>query len=218
MPWPKRILLVRHAQSEGNVLTVEQQVSYPVADWKYDLTELGIRQAEATGRYLRASLPSPDAVLCSHARRAARTARICYPDAEIVEDVRLAELTFGIGHVLTWEEIDRQFPAEKERRERMGRFQYRPPGGENGPDLELRIHSLMQTLRDQWSGRSVVLFTHHHWLIHFCRIAERTSIAEAVEQYDTTAFANASVTEFVPDRRRDRSGRLRTVRKNHVPA
>ncbi|MFC1638792.1 histidine phosphatase family protein [Patescibacteria group bacterium] len=217
MSWPSSLIVVRHAESEGNVLSIEDQAHYPKADWRYDLTPRGVRQARITGRYLRVLCPSPDVVLSSHCLRAKQTAELCYPDAEIVEDPRLAEITFGIGHVLTWDEVFARYPEEKEHRERMGPYQYRPSGGENGPDLELRIHSFIETVKADWRDRTVAVFTHHHWILHHRRIAERLTVDDLVKSYDCEQFANASVTTYEP--RADTAGnvRLRATETNLVP-
>lgn len=47
---PRRIILVRHGQSEGNV---DASVYTREADWRVPLTELGFREAEEAGRKIR---------------------------------------------------------------------------------------------------------------------------------------------------------------------
>lgn len=49
-PRPKRIILVRHGQSEGNV---DESVYTRVADPKVGLTEKGVEEAEECGRKMR---------------------------------------------------------------------------------------------------------------------------------------------------------------------
>ncbi|MCE5166293.1 hypothetical protein HAX54_016983, partial [Datura stramonium] len=48
--WPKRIILVRHGESEGNV---DKNVYATVPDHRVQLTEKGIEQAKKAGELIR---------------------------------------------------------------------------------------------------------------------------------------------------------------------
>lgn len=47
---PKRLILIRHGQSEGNI---DHSVYASVPDSRLHLTDLGWRQARAAGKYMR---------------------------------------------------------------------------------------------------------------------------------------------------------------------
>ncbi|MEK7591758.1 MAG: hypothetical protein AAB508_00005, partial [Patescibacteria group bacterium] len=51
MPWPSELVLVRHAESEGNILSVNERASFNLATHAYPLTKKGRRQAIITGQF-----------------------------------------------------------------------------------------------------------------------------------------------------------------------
>ena len=145
MGWPRRLVLVRHGESKGNLLSVNERAQYEVATHAYELTERGRKQAAITGKYLRREFDKFDIYYTSYYVRAKQTMRIMYPRAKVYEDPRLAESQRGIWHTMTKDEIARFYPGELERKRREGLYHFRPLGGENWPDVELRIHSFMGT-------------------------------------------------------------------------
>ena len=93
----------------------------------------------------------PDLVLCSPYVRAARTAELALAGTEVpVEsDERLRERDLGAFDGLTGTGIRESFPGESERRSAMGKFYYRPPGGESWTDVALRVRHLLAELRQE---------------------------------------------------------------------
>src|SRR5215218_3566482 len=80
--WPEKMWLVRHGQSQGNVARDAadeaglHEIDIEVRDVDVPLSDLGMKQAEATGRWF-ASLASPERpeiVLSSPYLRARQTA------------------------------------------------------------------------------------------------------------------------------------------------
>ncbi|TAK04666.1 histidine phosphatase family protein [Patescibacteria group bacterium] len=197
MSWPRNLVLVRHAESEGNVRSVEERAHYEVPTHDYALTERGIRQAEVTGGFVRENFAVEEAVrYVSYYRRSKETmGRVC-SGLKAYEDPRLAEGQRGIWHTMTEEDIARQYPGEVERKRREGLYHYRAPGGENWPDIELRIHSFLGTLSRDYEDRTVVIVCHGHWLILLQRLIHHFSIEEAVRRYREGVFENASVTLY----------------------
>ncbi len=197
MAWPEVVVLVRHAESKGNVLSADERAECDVGTHKYGITSLGDRQAEITGGYLNDEFPEGfDAYYSSYYIRTKQTMRKMFPDAKIYEDPRLAEAQRGIWHVMTQEQVEKSLPFEVIRKEREGLYHYRPIGGENWPDVELRIHSFLGTLFRDYGGKKVMMVVHGHWLILFQRLIEHFSIEEAVARYNGKVYANASVTIY----------------------
>lgn len=196
MGWPKKLVLVRHAESLGNVHDANERTKLDLSTHSYPLTERGVRQAEITGEYLRNSFPSFDVHYVSYYERSKETMRIMFPEARVYEDPRLAEAQRGIWHVMTREEIQEKMPWEITRREREGYYHYRPFGGENWPDIELRIHSFLTTLSRDYEGQNVVMVVHGNWLILFQRLIHRFSIDQAMADYKRGKFHNASMTIY----------------------
>ena len=166
---PDRIILVRHAESAGNV---NKHVYSMIPDRKLPLTETGKAQAESAGVVLREELERDGAPFnlvfyISPYRRSYETYQgisKALPSKSIVgvfEDVQLREQDFG----------NFQDPSDKrkEMKERLefGRFFYRFPNGESGADVYDRITIFEDHLvRDINAGRfaqgntNLVLVTH----------------------------------------------------------
>ncbi len=195
MGWPELIVFVRHGESAGNVLTVEERAAFEQPTHAYPLTERGRRQAEITGAYVRERFRPFDVCWSSYYRRAKETAALVF-HGKVYEDARLAEGQRGIYHTYTRDELMRYFPKEIERKKREGLYHHRPIGGENWPDIELRIHSFLGTLARDGDGKRVLIVGHGHWLILFQKLLEHFGIEEAERRYREGAVANASVTMF----------------------
>lgn len=156
-PRPRRIVLVRHGQSEGNV---DESAYGRVPDPLIGLTPKGRSQAEDSGRRLHrlfsGSGESEDEsseqnwkvyFYVSPYRRTLETLRglgraFSAPRiAGVREEPRLREQDFGNFQ-------DREkMRVEKETRRRYGRFFYRFPDGESAADVYDRITGFRETLR-----------------------------------------------------------------------
>jgi len=196
MPWPKELVLVRHAESEGNVLTVDERAQYDIGTHAYGLTPRGVEQARVTGQFLRRAWPNFDVYYTSYYKRSRQTMAIMYPEAKVYEDPRLAEAQRGLWHTMTEAEIKHHLPFEILRRQREDLYHYRPLGGENWPDVELRIHSFLGTLHRDCGDKRVLMVVHGHWLILFQRLIHHFSTEEALERYRQKIVSNASVTVY----------------------
>jgi broad specificity phosphatase PhoE len=197
MGWPKLLVLVRHAQSLGNTLSIDERTAYECSAHAYPLTALGREQASITGKWLWREFGDFDVRYTSYYARARETMSLLYPNAkEALVDSRLAEVQHGIFHVLTHGDIGRLLPWEMARKEREGNYHFLPLGGENWPNVELRIHSFLDALARDCDGKKVLIVVHGHWLILFQRLINHFSIEEAMRRYREHVIENASVTVY----------------------
>ncbi|MDO8467045.1 MAG: histidine phosphatase family protein [bacterium] len=199
MGWPRKLVLVRHAQSTGNLLTVEQRADLPEPAHEYELTELGCQQAEITGLYLKKRFCEFDACFSSHYLRARQTLAIAMPNAKAIEDSRLAEAQRGIWHRMNKEKVCQLYPGEVERREQEDLYQYRPIGGENWPDIEMRIHSFRQSLFLEHDDEKVLAIVHGNWFNLFQKVNDGLTAEEVLHRYKLDNHGvvdNASVTIY----------------------
>lgn len=195
--WPQLLVLVRHAESTGNIMTADERARSGLGTNDYPLTPHGHQQAEITGKYLNTTYGKFDHYITSYYRRTKQTLKIMYPHARPFEDSRLVEGQRGIWHTMTDEQIGKEFPREKSRRKLEGLYHYRPFGGENWGDIELRIYSFLETLRHDYAGKKVLVSVHGNWLILLDRIMHQRSIKDAMCRYKKKQHAqNASVTVF----------------------
>ncbi len=196
MGWPELFVFVRHGESAGNVLSPDERAAFEQPTHKYPLTERGRQQSALTGAYLKDLYGDFDVVWSSYYVRARETAAILVPGRKVWEDARLAEGQRGRFHTMSKAEIEQHMPWELRAKEREGSYHYRPPGGENWPDIEQRIHSFLGTLARDGDGKRVLVVGHGHWLILFQKLVEHFSIEEAVRRYQAGAAPNASVTVY----------------------
>ncbi len=185
--WPERLWLVRHGQSQGNVArdaaqeAGQHEIDIEVRDVDVPLSELGIRQAEAAGRWF-AALPRdelPEIVLASPYVRARQTAEIICAQGLLaggldhaIVDERLREREFGIFDRLTTMGIRDRFPEEATHRRRLGKFYHRPPGGESWADVILRLRSMLNTINLHYCDRRVLIVCHQVVILCFRYILE----------------------------------------------
>ncbi len=173
--WPQTLWVVRHGQSAGNVARDQAEAAgLPVIDIQFrdidtPLSDLGAAQSRALGRWF-GSLPAerrPDVVLCSPYLRALETARILADAAgawggsvRIRQDERLREKEFGILDRLTRRGIAQKHPELDAQRAHVGKFYFRPPGGESWCDVILRLRSLTEMVTREHAAQRVLIVAH----------------------------------------------------------
>jgi broad specificity phosphatase PhoE len=173
--WPCTLWIVRHGQSAGNVARdLAEAAGHPfidIAERDIDtpLSELGRRQARALGQWF-GELPRqrrPDVVLCSPYVRARETARLLLESSGIPRDAvrlrfdeRLREKEFGILDRLTVHGIREKYPELSEQRSHVGKFYFRPPGGESWCDVILRLRSLLEMMTREHGAQRVLVVGH----------------------------------------------------------
>jgi broad specificity phosphatase PhoE len=72
----------------------------------------------------------------------------------------ISEKEFGRLHGLLPKSVKERFPVEYAARQRDGKYWYRFPGGENYPDVEMRVSSFIEKVARQYAGKSVLVVTH----------------------------------------------------------
>jgi broad specificity phosphatase PhoE len=75
-------------------------------------------------------------------------------------DERLREKEFGILDRLTRHGIAAKFPELSEQRKHVGKFYFRPPGGESWCDVILRLRSLTEMITREHAGERVLVVAH----------------------------------------------------------
>ncbi|GGY13515.1 histidine phosphatase family protein [Massilia dura] len=213
--WPQQIWIVRHGQSAGNVARdaaeAASQFLIDIADRDMDvpLSALGEQQAAALAGWFAAMPPEerPNVVLFSpyvRARETAMTIVNSLPRDELLTvatDERLREKEFGIIDRLTPLGIADKFPELHEQRRHVGKFYFRPPGGESWCDVILRLRNMLETITREYRGERVLVVGHQVIVNCFRYLLERMD-EEAILAIDRAAdVPNCSVTSyrFKPD-------------------
>ena len=221
--WPQVLWIVRHGQSAGNVArelaeaASEPLIDVATRDMDTPLSELGERQALALGRWFGAMAPDaqPNVVLCSPYVRAVQTTELLLDAAGIDggrlahrHDERLREKEFGLLDRLTKLGIRDKYPELAEQRAHVGKFYFRPPGGESWCDVILRLRSLLDTLTRE-HRRDRVLIVAHQVIVNCMRyLFERMSEAQIMAIDRAADVPNCAVTSYTFDPRAGRAGKL----------
>jgi len=195
VPYPNCVVFVRHAESVGNIRTREEQRSFPVGTNMYELSPRGREQARLTGERVRELFPNPDRILRSYYARTNETARFLYPDREIREDALLAERDRGMWTDAFEAEVQQHAPWEIRRRDAQGSYHYRPPGGENLPDVQMRVREFRRSLKFNYSEKTIVVVGHSQWILLWQAIVHGWSMEETTARYHDKAalVENASI-------------------------
>jgi broad specificity phosphatase PhoE len=207
--------LLRHGQSQGNVIRAAaaadaEELDIPLRDMDVPLSDLGRQQAEAFGGWLHGSPNElrPTVVVSSPYRRAVDTAKIVMEAAQLpgtlVTDERLRERDLGMMDLLTLRGFAVRFPLEAAHRQRLGKFYYRPPGGESWVDVALRCRSLRDSVAREHAARRVLLVAHEVVIIMFRYLLEDLGEEGALALSKDAAIANCSLTAYA----RSDDGRL----------
>jgi len=174
--WPALLWIIRHGQSAGNVARDAAEaagqalIDVEFRDIDTPLSELGVEQSRALGRWF-AQLPEyerPQVILASPYVRARDTAHLILAEAgwktgtdvRLRLDERLREKEFGILDRLTKHGIRAKYPELDSQRTHVGKFYFRPPGGESWCDVILRLRSLTEMVTREHAGERVLVVAH----------------------------------------------------------
>ncbi|WP_426516716.1 histidine phosphatase family protein [Diaminobutyricibacter sp. McL0618] len=203
----EKLLLIRHGESTANVaattaeLTGEETIAVSSRDADVPLSPLGERQAVSLAPRLEADFGAaagPPLVWASPYLRAIRTAQLALGDIPFGIDERLRDRELGIIDALTARGVEARLPDEAARRRWLGKFYYRPPGGEAWTDVALRLRSFMRDV-ESTPDRSLVLFTHDAVVSLFLYVLLGWTEQQLDEFLLTRVVGNASVTTLVRD-------------------
>lgn len=203
-----QLILVRHGESDGNLAAAEadrigaETIAVPARDADVLLSARGREQAAALGEHLGTLGPDevPESIWTSPYLRAQETARIAIEvsglQLPLRLDERLRDRELGVLDALTSLGVQRRLPLDAARRNWLGKFYYRPPGGESWADVALRVRSLLADLDREEDGRRVLLVCHDAVISLFRYVAERIPEQELIEDARTRAIPNAAITQL----------------------
>jgi broad specificity phosphatase PhoE len=197
MGMPKNLYLVRHGQSEGNLLRRKYEETGDLSlfsenflnlhESQYLLTEKGEEQAKLAGYWLKENTDLDFyRMLVSNNNRAMQTAALLELEKPAwMIDFNLRERENGIFNVLAPDEIKRDYEKQRIFHDTQP-FLFRPPQGENIADVAQRIKIVLDTLARECDGQDVVIVCHGHVIKTFRIILERMSLSESNDYLTTT--------------------------------
>jgi broad specificity phosphatase PhoE len=126
----------------------------------------------------------------------------------VESDERLREKEFGILDRLTTHGIAHLHPELYEQRQHVGKFYFRPPGGESWCDVILRLRSVIDTLNREYCRERVLIVAHQVTVNCFRYLFERLT-EQAILDFDRAGdVPNCSVTSYEYDPNLGKGGHL----------
>jgi 2,3-bisphosphoglycerate-dependent phosphoglycerate mutase len=230
--WPSQLWLVRHGESAGNVAREAAEaaglanIDVLERDVDVPLSPLGEKQARALGHWFgaRPAAERPSVLLMSPYVRAVRTGQLVVEAGELqtgtgllqLVDERLREKEFGILNRLTKAGIRATLPREAELRAQIGKFYYRPPGGESWCDVILRLRSVLDTIQLQYPRERVLVVAHQVVVLCMRYLLERMTEQQILTIDAQADVANCSVTAYEFEQDQLGRGHMRLRAYNQV--
>jgi len=232
--WPQTLWIVRHGQSAGNVARDAAEagglhlIDIAERDVDVPLSALGERQADALGHWFAelADGERPGIILSSPYVRARQTGnrvlaamRAADGDEDVVacvHDERLREKEFGILDRMTTFGIRERYPELAEQRRHVGKFYFRPPGGESWCDVILRLRSFLDMLSREHRGDRVLVVGHQVIVNCMRYLLERLDEQEILAIDRIGDVPNCGITSYEFDPHAGRRGKLVLRLENFV--
>ncbi|RUQ96780.1 histidine phosphatase family protein [Labedella endophytica] len=217
----QRLVLVRHGESLGNEAasfaesTGAHVVDIPTRDADTPLSPTGVEQGSAVGTALRGlGLDASATVWSSPYLRARHTGDLAIAAAglgtPLVVDERLRDRELGILDRLTGAGVAALYPDEAARKAHLGKFYYRPPGGESWVDVALRLRSFLADATTSPATHGV-LFVHEAIIYLIRYVLEGWDEVTVLEAALRAPVRNTSVTVLERDHAGDAPWRATLV-------
>ncbi len=194
MTMPVRRVLVRHGQSEANVVQKELIADldpevvaeiYSRPDWMQRLSPLGVEQAKNAGDWIRrkiGALANFDVIYVSPFLRTFETA--CYAagaeQVGLTPEDRIIERDWGLYGKLSKADQERFYP-DTYRNKTADPLHARLDGGESIMDVFLRWRDMAGTMHREYPNGQALMFTHGDYMMTDRYGSERLLPEEFVE-------------------------------------
>lgn len=193
MVMPRNLFLVRHGQSEANVmqkasksgdqsLYTEETMTVPDRSWR--LTELGVQQARVAGEWIADQGYAFDRAIVSPYVRTRETAGTLGLDLRWEENRAVRERSWGEIGSMSKKDFREKYPVNARYRD-MDPLYWAPPAGESIEDVaENRVRNILSTLHRENAGDNVIMVTHGEFMWATRLVLERWSDEEFMSRDD----------------------------------
>jgi 2,3-bisphosphoglycerate-dependent phosphoglycerate mutase len=221
MDRPRRLVLVRHAESARNEAKkgstyfaddAARRTVQGVPDHENPLTPIGHEQAKQTGIAIRERFGTFDYIYHSGYQRTIQTIDgilDAYTPEEreqmhIRSNMFIRERDPGYTYDMTEAEAEAAFPWLKEYWQTFGGFFARPPGGESLAEVTERVYLFLNTLFRDRAGQDILIGMHGGTLRAFRYILERWDYDQALKWPAGESPSNCGVTVYEYDEKLER--------------
>lgn len=191
MVMPRNLFLVRHGQSEANVmqkasragdqsLYTEETMTVPDRSWR--LTELGVQQAKVAGAWIGQQNITFDRAVVSTFTRARETAAMLGLDVRWEESRVIRERSWGEIGSMSKQDFARKYSQNASYRDSDPLY-WAPPAGESIANVaENRVRNILSTLHRENPRENVLMVTHGEFMWATRLVLERWSDEEFLDR------------------------------------
>ncbi len=198
MAMPEDLVLVRHGESEANIIQKQRKEMRDAAapdgffdrhDSQMRLSLLGVEQADATGEWLRSEFPDGfDRYYVSSLMRTVETAGRLAINGNWDIDDRWRERDWGEYGVLSDTEQQDRYDLSRKLK-KQSKWYWCPPGGESlATGVRLRFEDILETMHRELAGKKVIAVTHGETMEVARFVLERLLPEEWQRQEQDEAF------------------------------
>jgi broad specificity phosphatase PhoE len=144
----------------------------------------------------------------AHVVAAGAAADPAFTPADVRLDERWREKELGLFYRVMQRGVERRYPEQWALRRELGPFYYRPPNGESGADVVLRVRAALDALAGEHAGARVLVVCHQITILCARFAIERMTEADLEAAWRRYDVGNCSLTEY----RAGADGRLALVR------
>ena len=186
------------------------------------LTKEGKKQAKKIGARLKGEMTIPDAVITSPSPRTKDTfewMKKGWPELagveEVCHDERIREQ--GHGLISVYSDLKVMFAIHREQRQLCdaeGQYFYKFPGGEDMPDVNLRVGLFLRDVDERFAGKRVMIISHFRTILSLRAMLEHLSPEDFNEITTHDGPINCGVTRYERESVQNEDGKLVLARYN----
>ena len=186
------------------------------------LTKEGKKQAKKIGARLKGKMAIPDAVITSPSPRTKDTfewMKKGWPELagveEVCHDERIREQ--GHGLISVYSDLKVMFAIHREQRQLCdaeGQYFYKFPGGEDMPDVNLRVGLFLRDVDERFAGKRVMIISHFRTILSLRAMLEHLSPEDFNEITTHDGPINCGVTRYERESVQNEDGKLVLARYN----
>ncbi len=207
--WPTTLWIIRHGESAANLSSREAEksgqltVPLPYRDMDTPLSAHGEVQAAALGLWFADQADRPDIILSSPYLRTRQTIDAIIPhwpgncQPVVHFDERLRERERGAFDGLTIAGVKEYLPDEFNKRQFLGKFYHRAPGGESWCDVVQRLRPIVEYVLRHHAGKHVMIVAHEVVIYCLRYIIEELNEEQILTIDAARDLGNCSVTQYV---------------------
>ncbi|MFA6043115.1 MAG: histidine phosphatase family protein [Patescibacteria group bacterium] len=179
-----------------------------VADCRTPLADAEAKRAVITGQNLRDQIAAPELIFCSPYERTKSTLvglQKGWPElanVKMVEEERIRELEHGLSLLYNdWRIYFAFYPEQRRLYEQEGPYWFRWQQGENVPDVRERVRSWLNTLTRDFSGKKILVVSHHLTILALRANLERLDEHEfnRIDEEEKPINCGATLYTGIPD-------------------